>query len=239
MVAPIWNSEIDWLGHARRATQHLRDSDQRVIRIIRRGLLAQDLDPANTIVAEFYGDGGSDYGVLIDPDGVVRTLNRPWGTETVELTTLTRDPYPSDALHLYGAWMLFNEEGRGPKDPIAALLPYIKWRTREFRSRERKQYGRQVAYDWSLPYGLLSEIGADPLSTLVMHPTVDINPHPHSMGYGFLVPDGRVFVLAAVRDADRNPVSVLEWEEIAPGEIEETCGPLYEAAVRVQAQERH
>jgi hypothetical protein len=222
-------------------TRWVRKSDKGICRLIRQRLAeVHHLDPAETIFAELFPDGGSDFGLLIGADAIIRRFHWPWGSDVIDVDFLTEDhPIHSYALQIYGGWFVFNEEGRGPRNPIDALIPYIKWRTGEFRGAEIKRYGRAFRYDWSLPYRLLAEAGADPLATVVMHPTATVNPHPRSMGYGFLVPDGRVFVLAAVTDGDGNPVETLKWEQVNPAAIEAACGPLYEAAVRFQTEERN
>lgn len=196
------------------------------------------MDPNRTVVTQLYPDGGSDYGMIIGSDGIVRRVDRQWRSQTIEVTVLTRDPFPSDALYLYGGWLLFNEEGRGPKDPTDALVPFVRWGTREFRSRQRVSGGIPRARDWSLPNRLLTEVGADPSTTIVMRATANVHPQPWSMGYVFLVADGRVFFLAAALNRDWDPVKALEWQQLQGPEIEEICGPLYHAALRVQTEER-
>ena len=239
MVAPIWDSNSGFLKSVRQQTQLARSSNEWIFPLLRRGLVDEGLDPERTVVTQLYPDGGSDYGMIIGSDGIVRRVDRQWRSQTIEFTVLTEDPFPSDALYLYGGWVLFNDEGRGPKDPTDALVPFVRWGTREFRSRERISGGVRRPRDWSLPNRLLTEVGADPSTTIVMPPAAEVHPHRPSLGWVFLVADGRVFFLAAALNPEWDPIEALEWQQLRGPEIEEICGPLYEAAIRVQTEERN
>jgi hypothetical protein len=84
----------------------------------------------------------------------------------------------------------------------------------------------------------LTEAGADPSTTIVMAAAAEAHPYSPSLVYVFLVADGRVFFFAATYP-NWNPAELLEWQQLHGPEIKEICGPLFEAAVRVQADERN
>jgi hypothetical protein len=88
--------------------------------------------------------------------------------------------------------------------------------------------------DWSLVHGLLADVGADLARTDVISSTT--SSAFRTSASVFVLPDQRVFFLAAAT-RDRNPVEVLEWEELKGLDIERVCGPLYDAALKFKSMD--
>jgi hypothetical protein len=232
-----WRGDLS-LEMARDLTEKLRSADEPDdYPRLRRALTKDEIDPSETILADLFPDGGSDFGILIRPDGMPCRVDVWWGDEAVSIEPM---PDPSDwsayGPEIYAGWSLHMHQGLGEVDLISALVPGIRSDTQRFRegNEEMAAHLPPRGLDWSLAEALMRNESADPGRVVAI-----------STGRGvstvrglFLLPDHRVFMLEADMDEESRLSAVTEWREFNEAEIVETCGPLYVAALRIVAEEQ-
>jgi hypothetical protein len=125
---------------------------------------------------------------------------------------------------------------------VRALVPGVAALTANFRDGEVEEWLGSRARDWSLLNGLLRAEGVEP-DRVVMFARADVLVEgSSSLVATLLFPDERVFLWGAKTDGDFQPATTTKWRQLSDAEIVESCGPLYDAALRLlqeQGETRH
>jgi hypothetical protein len=207
----MWRIWSDHTEGARHLTRQLRDSSEPKFQGLREAIGKQQMDPEKTVLCDLFPDGGSDYGLIIAPDGTPYSVDLWWGSNEVTIKPLRK---PWMGLALYAGWVIFNEEGSGFVDPLNALGRVIERNTEIVR---RTLMRDEFAH-------FIEQEGFSPDRVLCLA--------SNSLGISHVVmPDGSLYLIRHGIKADS--VILVDSRKVESVEARELCGPYLDAAQRL------
>jgi hypothetical protein len=223
MIEPLWLHREDPAEYVRARTELLRHSDDPPFESLRDALVEAGIDAQRSVLADYFPDGGSDFGLLITPDGHEMMLHVAWGTHDVRLEPVPARRAHGYALEMYLGWLLWNEEmSEEPRDATRSLIPLVRFMTELFRSDEDGHLGwvsrlRREARP-------LAGMSRDPADAAMVPGIAPSKVSPGASRYGFVFPDGAAFVVRPRSEPAR-------VEEVPSAQLEFVFGPLHPAAL--------
>jgi hypothetical protein len=172
---------------------------------------------------DVFPDGGSDYGVILGPDGTVYQFDAWWGSEKVDLNEKPPE-WGMCGQEIHAGRILLNEQGTANLDPLEALIPGIRRITAMFRT------GDLLGRDWSPARDSIIGEETDPAKVIV----IDAATGGDELGATFVFPNERAFLFTAETDPlSKNTIRIIEWTQLTDSEVDDYYGGFYKAALRI------